>query len=94
VELEISLRKLSASFASIGSLESSALNCFFSSQIKSQITLKNDSDWNFWISLSLSTNNLTATDCTLPADNQYLIFCRSTGDNSYQTKRSSTLLAC
>jgi hypothetical protein len=44
VESLISFKNFSASFLSIISFASSALNCFFSSQIKSQITLKNDSD--------------------------------------------------
>ena len=61
---------------------------------KFQITLKKDADSNFWISLSLSTINLTATDWTLPALNPILIFFQRTGDNSNPTNLSRTLLAC
>ncbi len=75
-------------------MESSALNCCFASHIKTPTTLKLDSDSNFWISLSLSTINLTATDWTLQALRPALIFLRSTGDNSNHTSLSSTLLAC
>jgi hypothetical protein len=46
------------------------------------------------ISLSFSTINLTATDCTLPADNHFLIFFQSTGLTLYQTNLSNNLLAC
>jgi hypothetical protein len=78
----------------LNSFESSALNDCFASHTKNPTTLKLDSDWNFWISLSLSTINLTATDCTLQALRPALIFLRSTGDNSNHTSLSSTLLAC
>gem|GEM_PF-2866031 len=44
VESFISFRNFSVSLGSFISFQSSALNCFFSFQIKSQITLKNDSD--------------------------------------------------
>ena len=49
---------------------------------------------NFSISSSLSTINLTATDCTLPADNPLLTFFHNTGLILYPTILSSTLLAC
>ncbi len=39
-------------------------------------------------------NSLTATLCTLPADNAGLIFFQSTGDSSKPTMPSSTLRAC
>ncbi|MDF1682569.1 MAG: hypothetical protein P1U46_02210 [Patescibacteria group bacterium] len=47
-----------------------------------------------FISLSFSTISLTATDCTLPADNHFLIFFHKTGLTLYQTSLSKTLLAC
>ncbi len=87
-------RKFLASSAVGKSLESSALNCFFASPTKFQMTLKNDADSNFWISLSLSTINLTATDCTLHALKPILIFFQRTGDNSNHTNLSRILLAC
>lgn len=46
------------------------------------------------ISLSLSTSNFTATDCTLQADNPVFIFLHNTGESSNQTRRSRILLAC
>ena len=46
------------------------------------------------ISLSLSTTNRTATDCTLPADSLPLTFLHNTSDNSKPTNLSSTLRAC
>jgi len=83
-----------ASSAFVRSLFNSALNSFFASPTKLHITLKNDADSNFWISLSLSTINLTATDWTLPALNPILIFFQRTGESSKPTSLSRTLLAC
>lgn len=87
-------RNVFASSAVAKSLESSALNSFFASPTKFQITLKNPADSNFWISLSLSTINLTATDWTLHALNPILIFFHNTGESSKPTSLSRTLLAC
>ena len=46
------------------------------------------------ISSSLSHISLTATDCTLPADNPLFTFFQSTGLILYPTILSNTLLAC
>ncbi len=58
------------------------------------MTLKNEDPSNFWISLSLSTRSLTATDCTLPALNPLCIFFQRTGESSNPTSLSKILLAC
>ena len=50
--------------------------------VNSAIILKVDVLWCFLISFSRSTINLTATDCTLPADNEGLTFFQSNGDSS------------
>jgi len=47
-----------------------------------------------FISLSFSTINLTATDCTLQADKPFLTFFHKTGLTLYQTNLSKILLAC
>ena len=49
---------------------------------------------NFFISSSLSQINLTATDCTLPAERPFLIFFQRSGESLYPTILSSILLAC
>jgi len=46
------------------------------------------------LSLSLSTISLTATLWTLPADNPYITFFHSKGDNLYPTNLSKILRAC
>ena len=55
---------------------------------------QNSSGTNFWISLSLSTRTLNATDCTLPADKPLAIFFHNNGDSSKPTTLSRNLLAC
>ena len=51
--------------------------------LKNKAWVLNDSlGMKLLISLSLSTINLTDTDCTLPADNPPLTFLHNTGDNS------------
>jgi hypothetical protein len=76
------------------SLSKVAKNDFFAFHTKVQTVLNDELVANFSISLSLSTIKRTATDCTLQADNHFATFLRNTGDNSNQTKRSKTLLAC
>ena len=56
--------------------------------------LKSEVDLKSKISFSRSTINLTATDCTLPADKPCFTFFQSTGDTSKPTSLSKTLLAC
>ena len=60
----------------------------------SAVTLKLLSDWNFWISRSLSTISLTATDCTRPAESCGFSFFHNTGESLNPTIRSSTRRAC
>jgi Na+/glutamate symporter len=77
-----------------------ALNLIFSafnfqlSASNTILTFQLSSGLNFFISLSLSTINFTATDCTLPADNHFLILLHKTGLTLYQTNLSKILLAC
>jgi hypothetical protein len=55
-------KNFNVSFSDFNCLFSSVVKFFFSLFKKSHDTLKNDSDSNAWISLSLSTISLTATD--------------------------------
>ena len=83
-----------ASSSDFSCLESSASSALFSGVRNFPVTLKKDADSKSWISLSLSTINFTATDWTLPAESQVLIFFHSTGESSKPTSLSRTLLAC
>jgi hypothetical protein len=64
------------------------------SNFSSILTFQLSSGLKFFISLSLSTINFTATDCTLQADNHFLIFFHKIGLTLYQTSLSKILLAC
>ena len=89
-----SSRSLSASSSDFSCFESSTSRFFFSAVRNFPVTLKKLVDSKSWISLSLSTINFTATDWTLPAESQVLIFFQSTGESSKPTSLSKTLLAC
>gem|GEM_PF-6623751 len=71
-----------------------ARNCSFCSVINCPSRANLFSALCAIISRSRSTTSFTATDCTRPAERPVLIFFHNTGLSSYQTKRSSTLLAC
>jgi hypothetical protein len=71
----------------------SALN-FDLSKLNSTNIFQDSCGLKFFISFSFSTINLTATDCTLQADNHFLIFFQSTGLTLNQTSLSRSLLAC
>jgi len=75
-------------------LDNVVLNFNFQSYVKITEIFQDSIGLKFLISLSFSTINLTATDCTLPADNHFLIFFHKTGLTLYQTSLSSNLLAC
>ncbi len=70
-----------ASFSEAKVLFSLAENTLPSSVLNSAAILNDACGSNASISLSRSTINLTATDCTRPAERPGLIFFQSTGDN-------------
>jgi hypothetical protein len=101
------LSRLGSKVKSNFSISSRELNAFVFHPIFSKILLKanllcskfaiifHDSfGLKFCISLSLSTIIFTATDCTLQADNHFLIFFHNTGLTLYHTSLSRILLAC
>jgi len=74
-------------------LRSSALK-FTPSTSKRTFNFQLSSGLKSIISLSLSTISFTATDCTLQADNHFLIFFQRTGLVLNQTILSNNLLDC
>ena len=72
----------------------SAVRILPSCVLNSPMTLNSDLASNSLISRSRSTTNLTATDCTRPADNLGCTLRHKIGDNSKPTNRSNTRRAC
>ena len=84
----------SVSFSVLNLLLSSAFTRVFPT-LKLATTLKVVTLLKFCTYLSLSTNNLTATDCTLPAESFLLDnFFHKTGESWKPTILSNALLAC
>ena len=84
-----------ASASVLNRVGSSALMAFlWPFLVNSAVILKSETEVKWFTSRSLSTINLTATDCTLPADKEGFTFRHKIGDNSKPTKRSKILRAC
>ncbi|MNY15569.1 hypothetical protein D3C86_1487900 [compost metagenome] len=88
------LRKFSASDSFSKSFLSFAKISCFALFRKIPSSLKLGFGSNPLISFSLSTTNLTATDCTRPAESPVFTFFQRTGDISKPTILSRTRLAC
>ena len=87
-------KKLRTSFSDFSFWDKSALKVLFFEDRNSAVTLKNTSGLKAFISRSLSTNNLTATDWTLPADNLDWTFRHKTEESSKPTSLSNIRRAC